>query len=374
MPSFGTLLLAAWTLLALYVVGRAAGVPWVARRVPRRILFPAAGLLWASFALAQGLGHGGGSLTAALEQLGLTALAVLFLLALPLLAVDAVTGFGLFARRAAPRLRGAALVAGGAMAVVAFVQGHRAPVVSAYEVRLPGLPAALDGTTLVALADLHLGSVLGEGWLASRITQVQALRPDAVVLLGDLFEGHGAPPERFQPLLARIDAPLGVWAVTGNHEFHGGRGAVGVPPAPAVAGVRLLRDQWVQVRPGLVLAGVDDLTSRVREGRGAAAVAAALADRPPGATVLLSHSPLEAGRAAAAGAGLMLSGHTHAGQIWPFGLLVKRRYPFFAGRYDVAGMTLIVSRGTGTWGPRMRLWRPGEILKITLRPAAPPGT
>jgi predicted MPP superfamily phosphohydrolase len=63
----------------------------------------------------------------------------------------------------------------------------------------------------------------------------------------------------------------------------------------------------------------------------------------------------------------MLSGHTHGGQVWPFGYLVRHRYPFFEGRYDVDGMTMIVSRGAGTWGPRMRLWKPGEILRITLR-------
>jgi uncharacterized protein len=62
----------------------------------------------------------------------------------------------------------------------------------------------------------------------------------------------------------------------------------------------------------------------------------------------------------------MLCGHTHDGQIWPFGLLFRLTYPLVGGRYDVAGMPVIVCRGTGTWGPRMRLWRPGEILRITL--------
>ena len=93
----------------------------------------------------------------------------------------------------------------------------------------------------------------------------------------------------------------------------------------------------------------------------------ALANRPPGAAILLSHSPLQAGAAAAAGAGLMLSGHTHDGQIWPFGYLVRLSYPLLGGRYEVDGMPVIVCRGTGTWGPRMRLWRPSEILRITLR-------
>ena len=67
----------------------------------------------------------------------------------------------------------------------------------------------------------------------------------------------------------------------------------------------------------------------------------------------------------------MLSGHTHNGQIWPFTYVVRMFYPLVAGRYDVAGMPVIVCRGTGTWGPRMRLWSRGEITRITLR--APKG-
>ena len=97
------------------------------------------------------------------------------------------------------------------------------------------------------------------------------------------------------------------------------------------------------------------------------AVEQTLANRPPGAVILLSHSPLLADVAATAGAGLMLSGHTHNGQIWPFGYLVRLSYPLLGGRYEVGGMPVIVCCGTGTWGPRMRLWRPGEILRITLR-------
>lgn len=84
-------------------------------------------------------------------------------------------------------------------------------------------------------------------------------------------------------------------------------------------------------------------------------------------TILLSHRPELVHEAAASGVNLMLCGHTHGGQIWPFGEIVRLTNPYLQGRYDVDGMSLIVSRGTGTWGPRMRLWKPGVILKVTLR-------
>ncbi|MCJ7596519.1 MAG: metallophosphoesterase, partial [Desulfobacterales bacterium] len=112
---------------------------------------------------------------------------------------------------------------------------------------------------------------------------------------------------------------------------------------------------------------VDDLTARRRNGQGGEPISQALVGRPPGATILLSHTPWQAERIAKAGVGLMLSGHTHGGQIWPFDYLVRSRYPLLEGRYEVNGMTVIVCRGTGTWGPRMRLWRPSEILSVTFR-------
>ena len=95
----------------------------------------------------------------------------------------------------------------------------------------------------------------------------------------------------------------------------------------------------------------------------------ALAGRPAGATILMSHTPWETEDAARDGVGLMLSGHTHNGQIWPFTYLVKLVYPRIYGNYKVGGMSLIVCRGTGTWGPRMRLWNRSELLRITLRRA-----
>ena len=156
---------------------------------------------------------------------------------------------------------------------------------------------------------------------------------------------------------------FGVWAVPGNHEFHGG----GSLALFKQAGFKLLRNEWAEIRPGFVLAGVEDLTSARRRGRGGDFISRAVAGRPPGAAILLSHTPWEVETAAEAGVGLMLSGHTHGGQIWPFGYLVRRWYPLLEGRYDIDGMPVIVCRGTGTWGPRMRLWHPGEILRVILR-------
>jgi hypothetical protein len=235
--------------------------------------------------------------------------------------------------------------------------------VETYEVRLSALPEKLDGTVIAAVSDTHIGNLLGGRWLAARVAQVHALDPDLVVLLGDIFEGHSLPSKQEIAVLRSLSAPLGVWAVPGNHEFHGGGGLGWF----ADADLTLLRNRWAEPAPGLVLAGVDDFTAARRIGKGDGFISRALKGKPSGAVVLLSHTPRRTESAAGAGVGLMLSGHTHGGQIWPFGYLVRTSYPLVSGRYEVDGMTVIVCRGTGTWGPRMRLWRPGEILKVVLR-------
>jgi predicted MPP superfamily phosphohydrolase len=358
---FGVILGIVVTVMQGYVFWRASSVAFVKEHVPRRILVGAGLALWASYFL----GHSTnadltGDLAVPLELWSMTWLATLFLMSVALLVVEVATGFGTWLQRAVPRLRGAALVAGFALSAMALVQGLRAPVVDSYEVQIASLPAALDGTVVVGLSDVHLGSLLGAPWLAARVDQVQAERPDIVVFIGDVFEGHEAPGTDLLAELRRLSAPLGVWGVLGNHEYH----AVSKDNASffAAAGIRLLRNAWVELRPGLVMAGVDDAP-----GVAVAPLKMALAGRPPGAVLLLSHVPLPADVVTGAGVDLMLAGHTHGGQIWPFGYLVRQRFPLFEGRYDLGGATAIVSRGAGTWGPRMRLWRPAEILRVTLR-------
>jgi hypothetical protein len=365
-PVFRTILIGVFTLAHLYVFWRTASVPFVSRHISKKLLVGVCVVLWAGFFFALFFGRGGsGALAATLELLGMNWLGILFLAFVSFLAIDIITGFGLFFPRIAPLLRGWALGVSGVLSVIALIQGARPPVVLNYEVRLSGFPNKMDGTVIAAMSDLHLGSLLGKQWLEARVKQVQALQPDLVVLLGDIFEGHGEPQRDLLPVLRGLSAPLGVWAVLGNHEFHGGHGKEMF--LSNENGIHLLRNRWVEVRPGLVLAGVDDLTAERKAGHGDDPLAQALEGRPSGVTILLSHTPWQAERAARAGVGLMLCGHTHSGQIWPFGYLVRLFYPLLEGWYEVDGMTAIVCRGTVTWGPRMRLWRPGEILRVTLR-------
>jgi predicted MPP superfamily phosphohydrolase len=299
-------------------------------------------------------------------QFALTWLGILFVMSLCLLAADIATGF--WWRAHAQRLLGAAALAGVGLCGFATYQGVRAPVVVEHEVMMKNLPAALDGLVLVMVSDLHLGAQRRADWMEQRVAQINALQPAAVLMVGDQVEDNPLGEPRLASVLRGLTAPRGVWAVTGNHEFYGD--VETTVREFEEGGVRWLRDRKVELAPGLVLAGIEDVGSRMRGGGTLTEGLAAVLPAPTGtATILLSHIPAAPviDMAAARGVGLMLSGHTHGGQIWPFSYLVQRRFPLLVGQHAIGPMSLIISRGAGSWGPRMRLWQPGEIVKITLR-------
>ena len=365
MALFLSLVLAVWTGFHLLAWNRFSAFPAFASapRPARLVLFAA---LWVSYPLGRLLLHNGWRLSGeAVEMAGAVWMGVLFVLCSWFFVADLVTGWGFFLPGRVLAARKLAVAVGLALSLFALVQGLRGPRIVRYEAAIPGLPAHLDGLRIVQLSDLHLGTLLGRRWLEARVRQVEALRPDLLVVTGDLIDSEVAPVRPMIPLLRRLSAPLGVWGVTGNHEFY-----AGLPASTALyadAGIRLLRDTWAEAAPGLVLAGVDDLSARRQLGLGGDPFARAFQGAPEGARVFLSHSPLRLKEAARAGASLMLSGHTHAGQIWPFTYLCAIPYPHQAGLYREGSLQLIVHRGTGTWGPPMRLFLPSEIVEVTLR-------
>jgi len=373
----------------LYVFWRVAMIPWISQNTSRWVLVGGAVILWASYPLSRMLYRWGWiGIGRIFEWIGSTWLGVLLLLFAMLVLADLVTvvfgtsawaaqGLGqekvhrLVANRG-PALRLGAMAAAGALSLFAMFQALRPPVVRDYEVRLANLPRELDGLVVVELSDLHLGTLVGPGWANRVVRRVNAMEPDVIVLAGDLIEGHSeAHAERFLPVLRELQAPLGVWAVTGNHDHYSGTEET--VQFLEEAGCQVLMQRWAEAASGLVLAGTD---GRHSHGPGDPVeqemqlTSEALAGRPEGAaTILVSHYPRVAiaDAASSAGVGLILSGHTHGGQIWPFSYLTHNAFPLFAGRYEVGKTTVIVCRGTGTWGPRMRLWRPSEIVRIVLK-------
>ncbi len=364
---FIRIVLLIWTALNAYVIWRISTVPVVARYIGRWPMIIIGVVLWGSFLLPRFIDDTrAGAISRAFEIFGSIWLGVLFLLFCSFLVVDVVTLFGLVFKSALPAFRTGALVLGLLLSAIALVQGFRAPAVSNYEVTVKNLPSEYDGLVVAAISDLHVGAILGADWTAARVSQVNALKPDLIAVVGDIVEGHGngQRESRIMSALDGLSAPLGVWGVTGNHEHYSRRAGV---DAYQDAGIRMLHDERQELQPGLVLAGIDDPGGGVVTDTSGQIQKTLDSITGNPAIIFLSHRPQGAEEAAAHGVGLMLSGHTHGGQLWPFNYISRLFNPLMAGRYDINGMPIIVCRGTGTWGPRMRLWQRGEILRITLR-------
>ncbi len=368
---FLVVVLSIWSAMHAYVLARVWRLPWLDSPLAHRTLLAVFAVLWLAYPLARVLERRGyTALAHPVEWLGAAWMGLLFVLLVCLLIAELVTGFGWLAPGLAPAARTGAVAVAFVLAAAALVQGTRAPVIEEVAIASEKLPAAHDGLRLVQLSDLHVGALLNSHWVRRVVAQVKALQPDAVMITGDLVDGNARRVAEVLPELGTLTAPLGVWAVTGNHEYYAGLDAS--VKVLQQAGFRVLRDQWAELAPGVVVAGVDDLTARRQFGDTSNPLPAALSGRPAGFMLLLSHTPWRVEEAAAAGVDLMLSGHTHAGQLWPFGYLTGLQYPYLEGRFTVGDMTLYVSRGTGTWGPRMRLPRPAEITVITLHQSPQP--
>ena len=264
----------------------------------------------------------------------------------------------------------AALSGGLALAALRSALGPVA--VRRVNVPLKRLPRPQHGFTIVQLTDLHVGPTIGRAFVEQIVRHTNALGPDLVAITGDLVDGSVAELRDAVAPLGELRARHGVFFVTGNHEYYSGVRAW--LDEVERLGIRVLRNQRVSIgdRAGSFdLAGVDDRSSSHHGGLDpVAALEQALGGRDPGRElVLLAHQPRSFFDAAPFGVGLQLSGHTHGGQLFPFGLLVRLQQPFLAGLHRRDDSHLYVSRGTGYWGPPMRLGAHAEITQIVLESA-----
>jgi predicted MPP superfamily phosphohydrolase len=233
-------------------------------------------------------------------------------------------------------------------------------------VPMVNLPAQLEGMRIVQLSDVHMGLIVRGSRLEKIVTMVNDLHPDLVVITGDLVDAEPSHMEDMIPALRRLQSKYGIFAVTGNHEFF-----AGVERAQGLierAGVTMLRNRWVTVNGGLQLIGRDDPVAARITGKPVPSldeIMQGIDHAKP--AILLYHTPSTTlAELESHGIGLQLSGHTHQGQLWPFNFLVKRLFKTPYGLFTDGKATIYVSRGTGTWGPPMRVLAPPEITLVTL--------
>ena len=240
-------------------------------------------------------------------------------------------------------------------------------------VPIPGLPSGLEGLRIVQISDLHLGPLVRWSQVDHVVAAANGLEPDLIAVTGDLVDGEADGVRAKADRMAALRATHGVFFVTGNHEYYSG--VARWLRAIQAMGWKVLDNEHVLLEHGgsrLAVAGMPDPTASTHpaSGRGPDLVQALAGIPPDAARILLFHPPTGTGAAEAAGVHLQLSGHTHAGQYFPWSLVVPAlfKHPRGLSRGEGGRLWVYTSVGTGFWGPPNRfLVAPGLTLLVLRR-------
>ena len=242
------------------------------------------------------------------------------------------------------------------------------PNVKSYNITINKSAGALKDFKIAAVSDIHLGSIIRKRSIKKLSEILLKLKPDLVLLLGDIVDGEIGPVLRGD-LLQYFTCPKcsdGLYAITGNHEFIGG--AKRTIPYIEGKGIRILKDEVVTIEGGIQLIGRLDRDSKRFYGKERKPLAELMdAVDPSSPVILLDHQPIELVEAEKNGVDLQLSGHTHNGQMWPLNHLTAKMYELSYGYKKRGSTQYIVSSGFGLWGPRVRSGSRSEVLVINIK-------
>ena len=244
-----------------------------------------------------------------------------------------------------------------------FLNGMKAPRIKEVDVFIDGLESELS---IVQITDVHIGKTLGKSFMDDVVKQVNALDADMVVITGDLIDMPVNQIGDKLDSLRTIQSRLGVYYVPGNHEYF--YGVHKIMEHVHTLGVHILSNRSMVINHTINLAGVMDMSGKRFDFEPPDLKRALLHVKPELPTILLSHQPKIVKEMSGEKIDLILSGHTHGGQIFPFGLLVLLDQPYLSGLYQHSKHTQVfVSNGAGFWGPAVRIMAPSEIVKINLK-------
>ncbi|PXW33968.1 UNVERIFIED_CONTAM: hypothetical protein DES50_102593 [Williamsia faeni] len=267
------------------------------------------------------------------------------------------------------RVTTAAVVVGALITTVYGVVVAAQPKVVTAQVTLPRLPAEFDGLRVALLSDLHVGPARGVGFTRRVVDLVNEQKPDLILIAGDLIDGTVAQVASDLEPLADLSAPLGVYGVSGNHEFYADDGGRWLDTWDRL-GIRTLRNERASIERGahsIDIVGIHDYSSPAPYEPD---LPAALDGRDPNTfALLLAHEPRQAFEASDLGIDMQVSGHTHGGQMWPFNYLVRLQQPSVSGLDKIGNTVLYTTRGAGAWGPPVRVGAPPEITMLELHRA-----
>ena len=261
----------------------------------------------------------------------------------------------------APRAACALLAA---LTALSLYNGFATPGIKRLRLDIPGLPEGLDGIKIAQISDMHIDSGYQVVKFRDALERLAPEEPDLVVFTGDLVDPGLTCEAELERAVAGLKPRLGVFGILGNHEYYYGLDkSLGCYEH---MGIKMLRNAVAETG-GLRIAGLDDIKTAGLEREDVERALAPLKDEP--FALVLSHQPLLYEEISRAGRFLVLSGHTHRGQIFPFHFFTRLAYRYFYGLYRLGGSFFYVTAGAGTWGPPMRLFAPAEVPVITLKKA-----
>ena len=251
-------------------------------------------------------------------------------------------------------------------------QARRRPSVVEVSIPIDNLPAHLDGFRIVQLTDIHAGLTVTRAFVQTVVEIANGLNADIVAFTGDLVDGTVEQLREHVAPMADLRSRYGSFFVTGNHEYYSGAEAW-VEEARRMGFEVLINEHRILTHNGrsILLAGVTDTSGGQFLPHHASDPHRAIAGAPSAdVKILLAHQPRSLSEAAKAGFDLQISGHTHGGQFFPWNLAAAIGQPFIEGLHRFEQTWIYVSKGTGYWGPPVRVGARSEITVITLRSGA----
>jgi uncharacterized protein len=252
-----------------------------------------------------------------------------------------------------------------------LIAGHLnaiSPKLRKYDLLAESTSLKSDSIRIAVATDLHAGIMVGTDRLKKLTSTINSQKPDIILLAGDLVDEVLSPVVKYDLAaeLRNLHAPMGVYAVPGNHEYIGGidRALTYIKSL----NIKVLRDSTIKIDDRLWLVGRDDRSGSGFSGQKRKNLDDLLSPTDSSLPIILmDHQPFHLEEAAAKNVSLQVSGHTHDGQFWPFSLITSRMYELSCGYKKKGNTHFIVSSGFGTWGPPVRVGTTPEILLITLK-------
>lgn len=253
--------------------------------------------------------------------------------------------------------------------VIGFIRALGKPVVKKITIPMDNMPQELNDVSIIQISDLHVGPTIRQCYVEQVVQLANAANPDFIVVTGDLADATAESIERHLEPLSRLKSRHGVFYVTGNHEYYWGIEGWIVKVRQLGFQPLINENKVIDVNgiPVLMAGVTDHIGGHYHDSHRPNLKKAMHSNEETQFKIVLAHRPDVCFEAERLGANLQLSGHTHAGQFFPFNMLLPLAYKYYRRFNQYGNLRLYVNPGTGYWGPANRFGVPAEITLLTLK-------